>query len=216
MRVGLPRALQYYEFYPLWRTFLEKSGFEVVMSAKTTKAVLERGVALAADEACLPVKLALGHVDDLVGRCDAIFIPRLITMEPNGFLCPKIVGLPDIVRALPLDCPEIIDPTVDFENEIFPSDTFVRAAKRAGAKASAARKAFDEATRAQDEFMTYVRAGRPLRLALEDYERGESPPPEPPLRRTGRRLRGRDRPRGSGSPSSATRTTSTIPISVWR
>jgi predicted nucleotide-binding protein (sugar kinase/HSP70/actin superfamily) len=161
----------YYEFYPLWRTFLERLGFEVVTSTPTTKALVERGASLAVDEACLPVKLAFGHVADLAGRCDALFLPRLVTIEPNGFLCPKIVGLPDMVGALPLEVPRVIAPCVDLESNPDPAAPFVAAAKELGRSARAARAAYCEARRVQDTFRESVRRGRSLRTALEDFER---------------------------------------------
>lgn len=193
MRIGVPRALMYYEFYPLWRTFLERLGLEVVTSDRTSKAVLERGVALAADEACLPVKLALGHVVNLAGRCEAIFLPRLITIEPNGFLCPKIVGFPDMVRALPVECPPLVDACVDMDKNPDPLRPFVSAARQLGKSASLARAAYAEASRVQEGFLESVRAGRLLRSALEDFERGRILPPDEVREAAGARAAGAGR-----------------------
>jgi len=178
MRVGIPRALMYYEFYPLWSTFIERLGHEVVLSGRTTRAILEKGVALAVDEACLPVKLALGHVADLVGRCDAIFLPRLITIEKNGFLCPKLVGLPDMVRALPISCPRLIASTVDVDADPELVNPFIVAARELGMSSSEGRAAYEEAARAQSRFMASVRAGRTLARALDDFEKGSLLAPE--------------------------------------
>lgn len=36
MRVGIPRALLYYQYYPAWKTFFEEMGAEVVVSPPTT------------------------------------------------------------------------------------------------------------------------------------------------------------------------------------
>ena len=173
MRVGIPRALMYYEFYPLWRTFLERLGHQVVMSCRTNKAVLEKGTALAVDEACLPVKLALGHVENLVGRCDAIFLPRLLTIEDNGFLCPKLVGLPDMVRALPISCPPLVAPTVDVNTDPDLVNPFLLAARELGMSSSKGRAAYKDAAAVQARVMESVRAGRPLGLALDDFEKGK-------------------------------------------
>ena len=161
----------YYEYYPLWRTFLERLGCEVVASRATTRALVEAGSQLAVDEACLPVKLALGHVADLVGTCDALFVPRLITLGPRRFLCPKLVGFPDMVRALPLRCPALVSPTVDLAADARPERPFLDAARSLGKGTAAASAAFAAACAAQRDFERAVRAGTPVRLALEEFER---------------------------------------------
>ncbi len=43
-RVGIPRALFFYQYYPLWKTFLEELGAEIIVSGKTTKKILDDGV----------------------------------------------------------------------------------------------------------------------------------------------------------------------------
>ncbi len=40
-RVGIPRALLYHQYYPMWRTFFEHLGAEVVVS-KPTLVVIDR------------------------------------------------------------------------------------------------------------------------------------------------------------------------------
>jgi predicted nucleotide-binding protein (sugar kinase/HSP70/actin superfamily) len=40
MRVGIPRALFYYHYYPLWRAFLETLDVEVVVSPPTSQNIL--------------------------------------------------------------------------------------------------------------------------------------------------------------------------------
>ena len=69
-------------------------GFETVISSPTNKEILNKGVSLCVDDACLPVKLFHGHVADLVGRVDVIFIPRLISISPGEFICPEIYRPP--------------------------------------------------------------------------------------------------------------------------
>ncbi|MBU2609087.1 MAG: hypothetical protein KKF26_07200, partial [Chloroflexi bacterium] len=40
IRVGIPRALLYYQYYPAWKTFFEELGAEVVVSAPTSQAAV--------------------------------------------------------------------------------------------------------------------------------------------------------------------------------
>ncbi|NLJ66148.1 MAG: hypothetical protein GX340_02395, partial [Clostridiales bacterium] len=108
MKIGIPRALSYFDYFPLWQTFFKGLGFEVVVSSTTNKEILNKGVSLCVDDACLPVKLFHGHVADLVGRVDAIFIPRLISISPGEFICPKFIGLPEMIKNSIKDLPPLL------------------------------------------------------------------------------------------------------------
>jgi predicted nucleotide-binding protein (sugar kinase/HSP70/actin superfamily) len=79
VKVGIPRALLYYYYYPLWKTFFEGLGAQVILSSPSTKGILTDGLRFAVDEICLPVKLAFGHVLDLIGKVDYIFFISLTT-----------------------------------------------------------------------------------------------------------------------------------------
>ncbi len=71
----------------------------MVLSGETTKATLNLGIQLAVEEVCLPVKVFYGHVMELCNnKVDAIFVPRLISVERGAYICPKFMGLPDMIR----------------------------------------------------------------------------------------------------------------------
>lgn len=112
-KIGIPRGLFYYQYYPLWRTFFEELGAELVVSDPTTKRILDDGVKNCVDEACLPVKLFHGHVLNLKDKVDYLFIPRFTSISKNEYVCPKFGGLPDMVRHTLKDLPEIIDTEVN-------------------------------------------------------------------------------------------------------
>lgn len=96
----------------MWRVFFEELGAEVVLSSRSTKGVLAGGLKSAVDEACLPVKLAFGHVLDLAGKVDFIFFPRMVSVKKGEYICPKFMGLPDMVRCL-RGLPPLIDVDVN-------------------------------------------------------------------------------------------------------
>lgn len=97
MKIGLPRALLYHRYGVLWETFFEKMGCETVVSADTTFDVMNEGSAASVDECCLPLKVYLGHVKSLIGRCDSVFVPRHERLSKNEEFCSRFWGLPDIV-----------------------------------------------------------------------------------------------------------------------
>jgi len=109
-RIGVPRALLYYNYFPAWKKYFEELGAEIVLSDRTTKKILDSGIKVAVDETCLPVKLFYGHVDNLREKnVDYLFIPRIVSVEKKRYLCPKFLGLPNMVKNLMPDLPPIID-----------------------------------------------------------------------------------------------------------
>ncbi len=114
VRVGIAQGLFYFYYYPLWKTFFVDLGAEVIVSSPTNPQTIDMGIATAVDESCFPVKVYLGHIRELCRcRIDYIFVPRLVSVEERSYICPKFMGIPDIVRALIPDTPEIIDITID-------------------------------------------------------------------------------------------------------
>lgn len=97
MKIGIPRALAYFAYYPFFNTFFEKLGLEVVVSDKTTKETMDMGVEDAITDACVPLKLFHGHVRNLKDRVDYVFIPRLVSINQEATFCPKFLGLPDML-----------------------------------------------------------------------------------------------------------------------
>ncbi len=116
VKVGIPRTLSYYTYHPMWKTFLEELGAEVVVSNWTTREILDQGVKEAVSEACVPIKLFHGHVMDLLGKVDLLFIPRLVSTRGRKVFCPKFLGLPDMVRYSIENLPPLIDVRVDLRN----------------------------------------------------------------------------------------------------
>jgi len=112
-KVGIPRGLFYYQYYPLWKTFFEELGAEIAVSDHTTKKILDSGVKSCVDEACLPVKLFHGHIISLKDKVDYLFIPRFTSISEREYVCPKFGGLPDMVRSTVKGLPEIIDTEVN-------------------------------------------------------------------------------------------------------
>ncbi|AEE90575.1 conserved protein of unknown function [Tepidanaerobacter acetatoxydans Re1] len=97
MKIGIPRALAYYAYYPFLETFFEKLGFDVVVSDETTKEIMDLGIEDAITDACVPIKLFHGHVRNLKDRVDYVLVPRLVKIKHDATFCPKFLGLPDML-----------------------------------------------------------------------------------------------------------------------
>jgi predicted nucleotide-binding protein (sugar kinase/HSP70/actin superfamily) len=111
--VGIPRGLMYYDYGPAMHAFLESCGARVIVSPATNREILETGLALCVDDACLPVKAFFGHAAALADRVDVLFIPRFVSVERGAYICPKLMGLPDMIRARLRNAPAVVDTSVD-------------------------------------------------------------------------------------------------------
>jgi predicted nucleotide-binding protein (sugar kinase/HSP70/actin superfamily) len=98
--IGLPRSLLYHRYNVLWKSFFGRLGLDVVESPPSNRAILDRGIRLAVDETCLPLKILLGHVEALKDRADFILVPRIVSVERGETACVKFMGAYDVVRNL--------------------------------------------------------------------------------------------------------------------
>lgn len=98
--IGLPRGLLYYYDKDLWIEFFKQLDYNIIISDISNKKMLEDGTKLANDEACLSLKLFLGHIKNLKDRCDYILIPRLYSIKKNEQVCTNFNCLYDLVNNL--------------------------------------------------------------------------------------------------------------------
>jgi predicted nucleotide-binding protein (sugar kinase/HSP70/actin superfamily) len=105
--VGIPRSMYFYDRFPFWCAYFQELGFDVVVSSPTDRRITTLGEELTIAEPCFPVKLAHGHVQELVERgVDYILIPNAVNAEApasrvDSHMCPWNQTLPFVVRAVP-------------------------------------------------------------------------------------------------------------------
>ena len=173
LKVGIPRALLYYNYFPLWNGFFKALGTEVVISGKTTKTILNKGVQRSVDEACLPVKLFFGHVIDLKDRVDFLFLPRMVSVEKKAYICPKLLGLPDMIRYNIPDLPRVIDVSIDMsknENNLYKA--FVEAGRIVTRNPMTIRRAYKKGLQEQERFNRLNQLGFLPHESIEQMEGG--------------------------------------------
>lgn len=117
MKVGIPKALLYYRYYPFFETFFTELGAEIITSENTNKRILDEGVKYCTDEACLPVKIFHGHIASIKDKCDVLLIPRIMSIREREFICPKFCGLPEMVISNVPHLPKTITQPIYGENK---------------------------------------------------------------------------------------------------
>lgn len=183
-KVGIPRALAYFLYFPFWKTFFEDMGHEVVVSSPTTRSILDRGVEEAVNDACIPIKIYHGHVDDLLDKSEVIFCPRFVSVRRHGdfgteTFCPKFLGLPDLIRLTFTKAPPLIDVRIDLKNG---KEKLLEACEEVGAMLGnlpeTARSAYEKARQVQRRFENLLYQEKTPLEAMEILFAGSQPAPE--------------------------------------
>jgi len=119
LRIGIPRALMFYRYYPFLKGFLEGYGCSVQPSPPTNLEILGEGTDICVDDVCVAVKVLFGHVSRLAHEVDAVLIPRLVSVEKrcyDTFTCPKLIAAPDMIRYSFPHLPAPLEFTVDISS----------------------------------------------------------------------------------------------------
>ncbi len=121
--VGVPRTMYFYDRFPFWGAYFQELGFKVVVSPRTDGKIGHAGDELAIAQPCYPVKVAHGHVKQLLeAGVDYVLVPNAVNAETpspklESHLCPWNQTLPFVVRAVPQledSWRKILSPTVHF------------------------------------------------------------------------------------------------------
>ena len=148
-RIGIPRALMFYRYLPLWRTFLERLGWRVVVS----DGVRQKEKIIYFEDSCLPMKLLVTHAAQLKDKVDHLFIPRLVSIHSTYIMCPKFRGAPDIVRIATEGNVSIIDETVDLrKGGTSLLESFLKIGEKLGTSRQEGKRAFREAEKSFSKF----------------------------------------------------------------
>ncbi len=104
--IGIPRTMFFLELMPFWITFFESLGYSVVISEQTNKRLIGKGVERMVAETCFPIKVAHGHILDLIDKgIDTIFLPHIVDLKKQSrdfqfsYLCPYVQTLPYTVHS---------------------------------------------------------------------------------------------------------------------
>lgn len=152
MNIGIPKGMYIYEEPILFEYFFKSLGCNVIYSEDTNKEILENGIKLSVDEACLASKIYLGHVNNLVKRkkeenIDYIFIPRVCSFKNKKNICVKFFAMYDICKNI-FDT-EFIFLNIDYEDRESKLKAFVNLGKKLGFSYGLSLKAYLKARNMQ-------------------------------------------------------------------
>jgi len=167
--VGIPMSLVNWQLLPLFSRFFKSLGFEVVVSGKSDKRVIRRGVELVTAQPCFPVKVAYGHVAELIDKgVDYIFLPSIVSTIRNfagsehSQLCPYVQSFAYQVQAAfagRLGSSKILTAPIRMgEGSRLCKKSFYSLGKKLAVSRSAVRSALEAGLGAQERFEKSLRA----------------------------------------------------------
>jgi len=181
MKIGLPRALVHYYYYPLWKKLFQQLGAEVVVSDVTTGRLIEKGIKVTASELCVPIKIFNAHIINLLEKgVDYCFVPRFVSTDGREWYCPKFLGLPALAqysipnlekKLLVCDIRGTREDTCELKNYMPLCDILLVTKKQLKA-------ALNEAKRYFEKFRTLCREGYAIDEAETILAGGRVPPPD--------------------------------------
>ena len=162
--VGINRSLMTHRLYPLFQTFFDRLGFDVVLPDEMEREGVDRkGAAF-----CYPVDVAHGYFSNLLKKKpDFIFSPLLLELDvPNHTnyrkTCVFVQGEPFYLQSAfrdELENVTVLQPKLNFsegyEKEL---PKFIKVAKQLGCSARQARAAYLEACQQQRAFFQHLKA----------------------------------------------------------
>lgn len=177
--IGIPRGMLFYRYEKMWMSFFSYIGAEPIISGATTQTLLEKGESLAIDESCLSMKVFLGHVDQLVGKCDYLFIPRVSNLGRDREFCARFEALYDVVRHMVAEKGQkVITYNVDIKKKHDEKNAFTELGCLLGADKKTAKRAYLKAKkeaeagfadRIEKEAEKFSGEGIKILIAAHDY-----------------------------------------------
>jgi predicted CoA-substrate-specific enzyme activase len=120
--IGIPYIFYFHDQLPFWSTLLWELGFQVEISGKTNKKIINKGIEKIPSEACFPLKVAYGHIAELIDSgINLIFLPSFSNLNlydeyERGLACPLIQTIPYVSKGLYREA-KIITPRIDFSQD---------------------------------------------------------------------------------------------------
>lgn len=145
MRLGIPRGYFYYDYYLFIDRLFRRSGVEIIFGEESNESILKKGIELTVDEACFPIKLFAGQLDSLERKCDKVLLPRIMKDRAGRWLCPKLLGLPELMTEVVSCHKYLVTDPVCFDDKKDTEKSFWKICKAAGISRDRYKRAFADA-----------------------------------------------------------------------
>ena len=151
MKIGLPKALLYHYYAPLWKAFFDELGVDYIVSSDTTIKTLIVGKEKSIDEACLSLKIYLGHIEELKEKCDYILVPRIFSLVKSEQACTNFNALYDLVRNTFKDI-KILNYNIDVKHHKYEKSAFLKIGKDLGFSILESARAYNKAKEIENNY----------------------------------------------------------------
>ncbi|MHC4292897.1 MAG: acyl-CoA dehydratase activase [Planctomycetota bacterium] len=166
--IGIPMALIFWQFLPLFVRFFKGLGFQVILSDPTNKKLIRKGLEAVAAQTCFPVKVAYGHIAELIEKSpDYIFLPSIVSMtalypeNDHNQLCPYVQSIPFQANSAfneRLGSTQILTTPIRMgEGRKLLYQSFIELGKKLAISPKEVRKVLEKALSAQKDFETALR-----------------------------------------------------------
>jgi len=181
--IGIPMALASWQLLPTFSQFFRELGFEVVLSGRTSKETIRKGVESVTAQPCFPIKVAYGHIVELIEKgVDYIFLPSIVStiagfpQNKHNHFCPYVQSFPYQVRSAfgdKLGKTKLLIATLRLgEGDKLAKKTFVELGKRLSVSPTEARRAMEKGFEAQRNFeQSLTDKGREILASIREGEK---------------------------------------------
>ena len=172
MKIGIPRSLLYYYYYPFWKTMFDELKIETVLSKTTSKYIVNKGIEYSVPEICVPIKVFTGHVVSLINDVDYVFVPRMVSVLKDEYFCPKFMGLPDMIKyTVPGALNKVLSPKITSDSDHISNPKFYTEMRNIlGIGSWELQRALRKAEKEWEKFRKLSKDGHVLSDALDIYE----------------------------------------------
>ena len=163
-KIGIPYIFSFQDSLPFWTTLLWELGFDVEVSPKTDRQIINLGLERVLAEACFPVKVALGHIQYLLNHnVDVLFLPSFINLNTpedvyeRGMACPHTQTIPYVAR-IAFKSIKLVTPVINLRRgRKFLLHELKQALRPFSIHKSRIARALDRAGEAQNTFMRAIK-----------------------------------------------------------
>jgi predicted CoA-substrate-specific enzyme activase len=159
LKIGIPYIFVFHDYLPFWTSLFWELGFDIEVSPKTNRQIVNLGLESVLSETCFPVKVAHGHIKYLLDKnIDALVLPSFINLSTpenpfeRGYACPYTQTIP-YVSKIAFEGIKLLTPIVDLRRgREFLEKEIDRVFKPFGIRSKDLTRALKISERSQEEF----------------------------------------------------------------